>query len=67
MIAALKLTAEENLKHGRKFEQAENKELQGVIPGDKEWKDTLEELNKKKEQVNNLEEQVLEMELKAEK
>jgi hypothetical protein len=41
--------------------------LQGVIPGDKEWKDTLDELNKKKEQVNNLEEQVLEMELKAEK
>ena len=36
-------------------------------PNQKEWKETLDELNKKKEEVNNMEARVLELELKSEK
>ena len=36
-------------------------------PNQKDWKDTLEQLNSKKDEVDKLQEQVLELELRAEK
>ena len=36
-------------------------------PNSKEWKETIDELNSRKEEVNGLQERVLELELKAEK
>ena len=36
-------------------------------PSQQDWKDTLAELNQKKEEVNSLQERVLELELRGEK
>ena len=38
-----------------------------MFPSQIDWKDTLDELNQKKEEVNNMQERVLQFELKIEK
>ena len=67
IIAALKKTAEENLKKNGANEGIQSSERTGMNPNQKEWKETLDELNKKKEEVNSMEARVLELELKSEK
>ena len=66
MIAALKQTAEENLMNAKK-QKGEDLNEMNAGPSTKDWKDTLAELNQKREEVNDLQEKVLELELKAEK
>ena len=66
IIAALKQTAEEN-NAKKKSEPESASKNQITNPNQKDWKETLDELNKNKELVNSLEEKVLELELKAEK
>lgn len=65
IIAALKQTAEENV--GKK--RAENSEAKNEVVNlsSQELKETFKELNAKKEEVNKLQEQVLELELKNER
>ena len=68
IIDALKKTAEENNQRQRAHQQNNNNGQDAKnAPGSQDWHDTLDELNKKKEQVNDLEEKVLFLELKAEK
>ena len=64
IISTLKHTAEENSK--RREGQTLPTEA-GKGPSSKDLKDTLDELNVKKEEVNSLEEKILYLELKAEK
>ena len=63
IIAALKQTAEENAGKSKSAQEEEDPKTNIANPSNKEWKDTLDELNQKKEAVNNLETTVLEMEL----
>ena len=65
IIAALKQTAEENA--GKKQAQQPIADSGSFVPQNKDWNDTLDELNKKKDEVNSLQEKVLELELRAEK
>jgi len=66
IIAALKQTAEENfLKHGADNDEAKREACVGLSK--KEMQDTFDELNAKKQEVNNLQEQVLELEIKMER
>ena len=67
IIDALKKTAEENNQRQRAHQQNNNGQDVRIPQGSQDWHDTLDELNKKKEQVNDLEEKVLSLELKAEK
>ena len=55
IIDALKKTAEENASKKNNFEglQTMDKPMQ-MFPSQKDWKDTLDELNQKKEEVNNM-------------
>ena len=66
IISALKKTAEENNQRKEQQNGAETR-TSHHNPSNVDWKDTLEELNNKKEEVNRLEEKVLGLELKAEK
>ena len=67
IIDALKKTAEENNQRQRAHQQNNNGQDVRSPQGSQDWHDTLDELNKKKELVNDLEEKVLSLELKAEK
>ena len=68
IVEALKKTAEENASKKNNLQglQAIDKPMD-MFPSQKDWKDTLDELNQKKEEVNNLQERVLQFELKIEK
>lgn len=66
MIEALKKTAEENNKRQNIHQQTNDSDAMN-LPALKDWQETLDELNKKKEEVNSLEEKVLNLELLAEK
>ena len=66
IIAALKQTAEENA--AKWIDERKLNDVETVLnPNQEEWKDTLEELNGKKSEVHDLQERVLQLELKAEK
>ena len=65
IIAALKQTAEENANKRKEMSDEKDKGL--VNPNQQDWKDTLDELSSKKQEVNDLQEKVLDLELKAEK
>ena len=54
IIAALERTAEENKQKKGSVSVEPKREV--ANPTNKDWKDTLDELNKKKEEVNKLQE-----------
>lgn len=67
IISALERTAEENKAKMKSASQVDDDSSAAVNPNQKDWKDTLDELNKKKEEVNKLQEQVLSLQLREEK
>ena len=71
IIGALERTAEENKAKMKSASQGDNNNgkaaTAAATPNQKDWKDTLDELNKKKEEVNKLQEQVLSLQLREEK
>ena len=70
IISALERTAEENkakMKSASQGDRENSKAATAATPNQKDWKDTLDELNKKKEEVNKLQEQVLSLQLREEK
>lgn len=64
MIEALQATADENMRQS--CQRAETPETSGK-KASKDWQELTDELNKKKEECNKLQEQLLEAELKADK
>ena len=69
MIAALKQTAEENLARQKSAatDATGDEQKPAANPSSQDWQDVCGELSAKKEEVNELQEKVLELELKAEK
>ncbi len=66
IIGALERTAAEN-KAKTQASDSSKPTSNVANPSQKDWKDTLDELNKKKEEVNKLQEQVLSLQLREEK